>query len=160
MLFAPFLFIYVLICLAFLAGLFILIQIDAITYAYSVLGLSPKAAVLALLASLIGSYINIPLYTVESGPMEAAATVNNFGVLYSVPFQHAGSQTTVAINMASEQLDARRGSSVRSGCDRVSVRSHVWIRARGVHFSSAAAWRRAPARLGSYHPLTGSHASG
>ena len=47
MLFAPFLFIYVLICLAFLAGLFILIQIDAITYAYSVLGLSPKAAVFA-----------------------------------------------------------------------------------------------------------------
>jgi len=99
MLFAPFLFIYVLICLAFLAGLFILIQIDAITYAYSVLGLSPKAAVFALLASLIGSYINIPLYTVESGPMQTAATVNNFGVLYSVPFQYTGSQTTVAINV-------------------------------------------------------------
>ena len=100
MLFAPFLFIYVLICLAFLAGLFILIQIDVITYAYSVLGLSPRAAVLALLASLVGSYINIPLYTVDSGPMQAPATVNNFGVLYSIPFQYAGSgTTTVAINV-------------------------------------------------------------
>jgi uncharacterized membrane protein len=99
MLFAPFLFFYMLICLAFLAGLFILIQIDAITYAYSVLGLSPKAAVLALLASLIGSYINIPLYTVESGPMQTAAAVNSFGVLYSVPFQYASSGTVVAINV-------------------------------------------------------------
>ena len=99
MFFAPFFYIYALICLALLAGLFILIQIDVITYAFSVLGLSPRAAVLALFASLIGSYINIPLYTVESGPMQSAATVNNFGVLYSVPLQYAGAQTTVAINV-------------------------------------------------------------
>src|SRR5258708_21231129 len=104
MFFAPFFYIYALICLALLAGLFILIQIDVITYAFSVLGLSPRAAVLALFASLIGSSINIPLYTVESGPMQSAATLNNFDVLYSVPLQYAVAQPTVAIHLVGAVL--------------------------------------------------------
>jgi uncharacterized membrane protein len=97
--FAPFLFIYALICLAFLAALFVLIQINVISYAFSVLGLSPRAAVLALFASLIGSYINIPLYTVESGPLPDTPTVSESGVLYEVPVQYSGTGTIVAINV-------------------------------------------------------------
>ena len=46
---------------ALLFGLFVLIQIQAISYAFSVLGLSPRAALFALLVSLVGSCINIPL---------------------------------------------------------------------------------------------------
>ena len=42
MLFAPFLFIYVLICVALLAGLFILIELEVISYAFLALGLSPR----------------------------------------------------------------------------------------------------------------------
>lgn len=99
MFFAPFLFIYLLICVALLAGLFLLIEFELISYAFLVLGLSPRAALLVLFASLIGSYINIPLYTVQSGPMATATTVNNFGVIYSIPTQYAGSGTTVAINV-------------------------------------------------------------
>ena len=99
MLFAPFLFIYVLICVALLAGLFILIELEVISYAFLALGLSPRAAILALFASLIGSYINIPLYTVPSDAIPTATTVNNFGVLYQIPMQYAGSSTTVAINV-------------------------------------------------------------
>src|SRR5260370_29229157 len=95
MLFAPFLFIYVLICLALLAGLFILIQFELISYAFQVLGLSPRGALLVLLASLIGSYINIPLYTIGSGPIPTATTASNFGMIYSVPIQYAGSSTTI-----------------------------------------------------------------
>ena len=96
---APFFFIYLLICLAFLVGLFILLEINLISYAFMVLGLSPRVALLALFASLIGSYVNIPLYTVESGPIATETVVNNFGVLYTVPIQYAGSRTTVAINV-------------------------------------------------------------
>jgi len=55
MLFAPFLFIYLLICLAFLGGLFLLIQIEVIRAAFIVLGLSPTAALFVLLLSLIGN---------------------------------------------------------------------------------------------------------
>ena len=99
MLLAPFLFVYLLICLVLLAGLFILLEINVISYAFMILGLSPRVAVLALFASLIGSYVNIPLYKVECGPISTDAVVNNYGVLYQVPLQYAGSSTTVAINV-------------------------------------------------------------
>ena len=49
----------------FLVGLFffivVLIQLQVLQYAYSKLGLSSGAALLLLLASLIGSYFNIPI---------------------------------------------------------------------------------------------------
>src|SRR5258708_15208302 len=96
---APFFFIYLVICLVFLAGLFILLEINVISYAFMVLGLSHRVALLALFASLIGSYVNIPLYSVESGYVATETVVNNFGVLYTVPLQFAGSRTTVAINV-------------------------------------------------------------
>jgi uncharacterized membrane protein len=99
MVFAPFLFIYLLICLAFLVGLLLLIQMQLISSAFVILGLSPRMALLTLLVSLIGSYVNIPLYTVESGPAPVAATANNFGVLYTIPFEYGVPRTTVAINV-------------------------------------------------------------
>ena len=98
MVFSPFLFIYVAICLLLLLGLLVLIQLEVISYAFLVLGLPPKLALLALFVSLIGSYINIPLYTVDSGPTPVGATANNFGVIYSIPFEY-GHGTTVAINV-------------------------------------------------------------
>ena len=73
MLFAPFLLIYLMIALGFLAVLFLFIQLNLISYAFMVLGLPPRIALVALLASLIGSYMNIPLYTVRSGPAPAIA---------------------------------------------------------------------------------------
>jgi uncharacterized membrane protein len=82
-----------------LAGLFILVELEAISYAFLVLGLSPRAAILALFVSLIGSYINIPLYTVPSNVISTTTTVNNFGILYQIPTQYAGSSTMVAINV-------------------------------------------------------------
>jgi uncharacterized membrane protein len=85
--------------LALLFGLFVLIQIQVISYAFSVLGLSPRAALFALLVSLIGSYINIPLYTVQSGPAPAMPTANNLGVSSRIPFEYSRPKTTVAINV-------------------------------------------------------------
>jgi uncharacterized membrane protein len=98
MVFAPLLFIYVAFCLFFLLGLFLLIQLEVISYAFLVLGMSPRLALLALLVSLIGSYINIPLYTVEPGPSPSVATASNFGVVYGIPFEF-GRGTTVAVNV-------------------------------------------------------------
>jgi uncharacterized membrane protein len=99
MLFAPFLLIYLIIALGFLAVLFLFIQLNLISYAFMVLGLPPRIALLALLASLIGSYVNIPLYTVRSGPSPAVATVNNDDVIYTIPYQYGGDGTKVAINI-------------------------------------------------------------
>jgi uncharacterized membrane protein len=86
------------ICLFLLVGLLFLIQLEVISYAFLVLGLPPKVALLALFVSLIGSYINIPLYSVESGSSPFVATANNFGVIYAIPYQY-GHGTTVAINV-------------------------------------------------------------
>jgi uncharacterized membrane protein len=85
--------------LALLLGLFVLIQIQAISYAFSVLGLSPRAALFALLVSLIGSYINVPLYTVQSGPGSGTPTASNFGVINRIPFEYSGPKTTIAVNV-------------------------------------------------------------
>ena len=76
MVFAPFFFIYLLICLGFVIGLLLLLQMQLISSAFLILGLSPRLAILALLLSLIGSYVNIPLYTVESGPAPDSATAD------------------------------------------------------------------------------------
>jgi len=98
MVFAPFLLIYVALCLFFLLGLFVLIELEVISYAFLVLGLPPRLALVALLVSFIGSYINIPLYTVEPGAAPSAATASNFGVVYGIPFEF-GRGTTVAVNV-------------------------------------------------------------
>src|ERR1700722_13074581 len=97
--FAPFLFIYLMICLAFLIGLLVLIQMQLISSAFLILGLSPRLAIFSLFLSLIGSYVNIPLYTVESGPAPDSATADNFGLAYSIPFEYGVPRTTVAINI-------------------------------------------------------------
>jgi uncharacterized membrane protein len=99
MVFAPFLFIYLLVCLGFLVGLLLLIQMQLISSAFVILGLSPRVALFALLLSLIGSYVNIPLYAVESGPPLDTVTADNFGVAYTIPYEYGVSRTTVAINV-------------------------------------------------------------
>ena len=100
MVFAPFLFIYLLICLAFLAGLLFLIQIQLISYTFVILGLSPRVAVLSLLESPDRQLHKYPLYSVQSGPAPAEATVDNFDVIYTIPFEPEVSRTTVAINVS------------------------------------------------------------
>jgi uncharacterized membrane protein len=99
MLFGSFLLFYILAALTFLTVVFVLIQVQLFTYALTVLGLPPRIAVLALMASLLGSYINIPLYSVDCGPKTDVQVVNNYGLEYAIPNQYADSQTTVAINV-------------------------------------------------------------
>lgn len=98
MIFAPFLAIYILICLAILAGLFLLFEIQVIGYTFSVLGLSPRAVLFALLMSILGSYINIPFYSINSGPVPDNS-ISDLNFTYAIPFQYAGPKTTVAINV-------------------------------------------------------------
>jgi uncharacterized membrane protein len=99
MVFAPFVFIYVLIFLIGLAFLFALIEIHVINYVFVALGLPPHLAFAALLVSLFGSYLNIPITQVEGGPVHPEPMVQQFGVRYRVPIRYAGGRTTVAINV-------------------------------------------------------------
>jgi uncharacterized membrane protein len=73
----------------FLVGLFffivVLIQLQVLQYAYSKLGLSSGAALLLLLASLIGSYFNIPIAELPEREVRSGQVVDFFGMRYVVP---------------------------------------------------------------------------
>lgn len=90
---------YALIFFGILAALFVLIEIGIIHYAFHMIGLPPDLAFLALLASLLGAYINIPLMRIESGATHPAAIVNSFGVRYRVPLHYAEGSTRLAVNV-------------------------------------------------------------
>lgn len=99
MFFAPFLFFYGVFFFVILAFLFALIEIHVISYAFEAVGLPPEVAFLALMASLIGSYINIPIARLDGGGTHPVEIVNSFGVRYRVPHHLAAGSTTVAINV-------------------------------------------------------------
>ena len=100
MFFAPFVILYGILLFLLLGVVFLLLQIGVINYAFTAIGLSPNEALLALLTSLIGSYINIPLTRIESGETHPATIVNSFGIPYRLPMRYAGDgYTTVAINL-------------------------------------------------------------
>jgi uncharacterized membrane protein len=88
---------------AMLVGLFLLlvamIQVGILRYAYMRLGVSSGAALLLLLGSLIGSYINIPVVQLPEQHILSGRHVEFFGVHYSVPVVIDWPGTVIAINV-------------------------------------------------------------
>jgi uncharacterized membrane protein len=97
--FAPFLAFYAIVFFAVLAFLFVLLEIHVISYAFVTLGLPPELAFTALLVSLVGSYINIPITRVAIGAPHPDAVVRSFGIRYRVPTRYATNSTIVAVNV-------------------------------------------------------------
>src|ERR1700689_3962542 len=92
MFFAPFLFLYAIIFFVALALVFGLLELGAIDYAFNALGLPPHAAFWALIVSLLGSYINIPISRIEGGNRSGPSSpdvVSYFGMPYGVPARPA-----------------------------------------------------------------------
>jgi uncharacterized membrane protein len=88
---------------AILVGLFllvvILIQVNILRYAYARLGVSSGTAFLLLLASLIGSYVNIPVWEFPEEVVRSGREVVYFGVHYVVPVVEEFPGTIVAVNV-------------------------------------------------------------
>jgi uncharacterized membrane protein len=88
---------------AALVGLFmallVLIRLQALRYAYERLGISSPAALLLLLASLIGSYFNIPVAQLPHEKVVAAREVAGFGMTYVVPVVVEWPGTIIAVNV-------------------------------------------------------------
>ena len=75
------------------------IEVRAVSYAFTLTGLSPPAAGAVLVASMIGSGVNIPVARLESARLELEyRRVRAFGVVYLVPIGVPG-HTTVAVNV-------------------------------------------------------------
>jgi uncharacterized membrane protein len=96
--FAPFLFIYVVLFFVVLAFLFALIEIHVINYAFTLAGLPPELAFLALIGSLIGSYINIPIKRLHGGTQHNAM-ITSYGIRYRPPARIWDGTTILAINV-------------------------------------------------------------
>ena len=99
MFFAPFLIFYAIAFFFVLAFFFILLEIHVINYAFVALGLPPEYAFTALLVSLVGSYINIPITRVASGQPHPGEVVRSFGIRYRVPTRYVTDSTIVAVNV-------------------------------------------------------------
>jgi uncharacterized membrane protein len=99
MFFGPFLFLYGLILFAILVFWLMLVWIGVINGVFQAIGLPPDLAFLALLVSLLGSYINIPLTRVESGELHSTEIVTSFGVRYRIPIRYADRSTVIAVNV-------------------------------------------------------------
>jgi uncharacterized membrane protein len=88
---------------AILAGIFLalatLIEIGVLRYAYTRLGVRPRTAMRLLLASLVGSYFNIPVARLPGGHMFAGHEVTFYGVPYTVPLVVNWPDTIIAVNV-------------------------------------------------------------
>jgi uncharacterized membrane protein len=88
---------------AILVGLFallvILIQVNILRYAYTRLGIGSGTAFLLLLASLLGSYVNIPVWEFPEQVVRSGQEVVFFGVHYVVPVMEEFPRTIIAVNV-------------------------------------------------------------
>jgi uncharacterized membrane protein len=76
-----------------------LIEVGILRYAFMRIGLGPRTAIFVLLATLIGSYVNIPITELPARNVIADQTFNYFGMRYSVPLVVEWPGTIIAINI-------------------------------------------------------------
>lgn len=76
-----------------------LIEIGVLRYAYMRLGLSPRAAMFLLVATLIGSFINIPIAELPQQSVMSGQEVEYFGMRYVVPRVVDWPGTIIAVNV-------------------------------------------------------------
>jgi uncharacterized membrane protein len=72
--------------------------LGALRHVYARLGLSPSAALVVLVATLLGSYVNIPIYRFPEQHIVAGVSVRFFGMRYLAPTVIDWPGTIVAIN--------------------------------------------------------------
>jgi uncharacterized membrane protein len=86
-----------------LVGLFfviiLMVQLGAMRYAYTRIGLSPGAALFLLFASLVGSYFNIPIAELRPEQVVSGREIDFYGMRYVVPVVTQWPSTVLAVNV-------------------------------------------------------------
>lgn len=90
---------YLLVFFLLLGLLLLLLRLGVIRYAYEHLGLSRRAAMTVLFASLLGSGINIPVVELPAQRIVEPRIVQFFGMQYVVPQVVERGSTVVALNV-------------------------------------------------------------
>ena len=98
MFFSPFTSLFIAIFCFSLVLLFFAIQIDMITLAFARIGIPSHYVLLALLASLLGSFVNIPIRKIPQEGIEQHGVVNFFGFRHVVPIW-TRNETLLAVNL-------------------------------------------------------------
>lgn len=94
----PFSIFHLLFFLFLLTVLLVIVQIGLVSIAFEKLGLSSHSAFLLLFMSLIGSMINLPLFSVKSSPPKDPALPVNYGLLRLPPIVFTG-KTIIKMNV-------------------------------------------------------------
>jgi uncharacterized membrane protein len=81
------------------SALIIFIQLGVLRYAYTRLGVSSAAALLLLLASLLGAAVNIPVAQLPDERVVIGREVSDFGMDYVVPVVADWPGTVIAVNV-------------------------------------------------------------
>lgn len=90
-----------------LVGLIVLLQLGVLTYAYGRLGLDRSSVWLILLATFLGSAVNIPFASIRSTRLVAEARVVRFlGLRYVVPPVWVPQRTVIAVNVGGALVPA------------------------------------------------------
>jgi len=88
---------------AILVGFFFIVLIvlilRSVRYAYESVGISSNAAIFLLLATLIGSFFNIPIAQLPPEHVVSDRVVDFFGVRYAVPVVSDWDGTVIAVNV-------------------------------------------------------------
>jgi uncharacterized membrane protein len=103
MIYSPFGAIFFLLLLV-LAVLVFVVEVRILAYAYRKIGVRPRSVFAVLLLSLLGSYVNIPLYRVPVARVVPPHAVSAFGWTYVVPATVERGVTVVAINVGGALL--------------------------------------------------------
>jgi uncharacterized membrane protein len=98
MLFNPLSFLLIVIFFFSLLFLFVLIQINVIALAFAEMGIPSQYVFTALFASLLGSFINIPVKRIPQETMAADRIIRSFGIRYVLPLRKK-SETVLAVNL-------------------------------------------------------------
>ena len=79
--------------------LFVLIEIQVLEYAYQKMGIDRRYVFALLLLSLLGSYVNIPIYQLPPEEIRSGGTAFFYGVPYIIPLVSEWPGTVIAVNL-------------------------------------------------------------
>lgn len=99
MIYAPFTPLLLVFLLVVLAVLVVLIEMRVLTYAYAKVGVRPRYAFAVMMLSLVGSHVNIPLYSIPVRTIIVPQEVSVFGRTFMVPGAIDQGITVVALNV-------------------------------------------------------------
>lgn len=77
----------------------VLVELRILSYAYQKIGIRPRYVFGIMVLTLLGSHVNIPLYSIPAHQMGTPQTIWRYGRPYAVPRAIRAGSTVVAINV-------------------------------------------------------------